>query len=266
MNIHFNSDRLDMHVAASMYIAAMQIPGIHITGIEDADAIINIDSIHTVGLKRGKITVYYELDDVQMKGKNTQWYDVDLLYNVSPHMVKYYPPKTKSLPVAMEPTIHYRWPEFAQVYDLVFMGQEREIPEYAYRRQVIPELAKEFRMLRGQCQPQDYCKMLSQAKLKVNVMPQIDGEPLIITRFYESMGVGCLLNDYHEEMDEIAKEGEHYVGFFSLAEAIAKARFYLQRDDLREKIANQAREHVLAHHTWAHRLKTILQDIDNLVR
>lgn len=265
MNIHLNSDYLHLHTAAFLYMGAMQIPGLHITSLEDADAVINIDSIQKVGLKRGKVTVYYEHDDILHRGKNKQWYDVDLLYITSPHALHHYPPGTKNLLAAMEPSLHFHWDELPDIYELGFIGQERDIPEYSYRRQVIPLLAGNFNMLRGQCQPQDYYKYLSQALMSVNVMPCLEGLPLINMRFYESIGVGCLLNDYHPALDEVAIEGFHYVGFESPEEAIAKARFYVSREDLRLQIAKQGREHMLAHHTWRHRMVQICQDVEKLL-
>ena len=264
MKINFNSDYLHLHTAAFLYIAAMQIPGIYITSGEDADVVINIDSIQKTGLKKGKVTVYYEHDDVMHRGKNSQWYDVDLLYTTSPHVLSYYPPKTKNLFAAMEPSLHFHWDELPDLYELGFIGQERDIPAYQYRRQIIPLLAKKFTMMRGQCQPQDYYKLLSQVKIPVNVMPQEDNLPLVNMRFYESIAVGCLLNDYHPILDEIAEEGIHYVGFTSPEESIAKARFYLDRDDLRKKIAKEGRIHMLAHHTWKHRLLQIMKDVEAL--
>jgi hypothetical protein len=263
MNIHFNSDRLDMHIAASMYIAATKIPGVHITPIEEADLVINIDSIHSVGLKRGKKTAYFESDDYLHKGKNTQYYDVDLLYIISRANLPLYPPGTRWLPVAMEPTIHYHWP-FPETRDFVFIGQYNN-EAYNFRKTVVEELSKNFDGIVGACQPQDYPKFLSQARIRLNINPRLNNEPpLIVTRFYESMGMGFTMNDYDSTMDEIATEGTHYVGFSSVEEAKEKMRYFLSNESERLQIGNAGKILVLTKHTWEHRLRKILEDYEKL--
>ncbi|MEK6860807.1 MAG: hypothetical protein AABY07_02440, partial [Nanoarchaeota archaeon] len=218
MKINIHSDRKDLHLAASLYIAAMQISGIAVVPAKEADLVINVDSIHNSGLVRGKKTAYYESDDNLHQGKNTQYYDVDLLYIVTKANLPLYPTGTKWLPAAMEPTIHYHW-SFPESHDFVFIGQYNN-PSYEFRKQIIEALSGKFDGILTHCQSQDYPKFLSQAKVRLNVNPQIeDKPPLIITRFYESMGIGFTMNDYHSTMDDIATEGKHYVGFSTVEDA-----------------------------------------------
>jgi len=268
MNISIHSDRKDMHVAASLYVAATQIEGVHLTTPKEADLVINVDSIHNSGLVRGKKTVYYELDDNMHQGKNTQYYDVDLLYIVTKANLPLYPEGTKWLPAAMEPTIHYHWP-FPETKDFVFIGQYKkpspyESP-YEFRQKVVEALSQRFSGILNSCQPQDYPKFLSLAKIRLNVNPRfINKPPLIITRFYESMGIGFTMNDYHRSMDDIATEGKHYVGFADEKDAVEKMKFYLENDGQRQQIGNAGKWLVLNEHTWKHRLLTILEDYERI--
>ncbi len=263
MKISIHSDRIDMHVAASLYVAAMQIPGICLVPPQEADLVINVDSIHGSGLARGKKTAYYELDDNLHQGRNKQFYDVDLLYIVSKANLPLYPPGTRWLPAAMESTIHYHWP-FPETHDFVFIGQYNA-PCYEYRQKVISALASHFDSVLDHCQPQDYPKFLSQAKIRLNVNPRTGNDPpLIITRFYESVGIGFTMNDYHPTMDDIATEGKHYIGFGSPEEAVEKMRFYLGREDKRKEIGEAGKWYVLNEHTWKHRLLSILEDYERL--
>lgn len=253
-----------MHVAASLYVAAMQTEGISLVNAKEADVVINIDSIHNSGMVRGKKTVYWELDDNMHQGRNSEYYDVDLLYIVTKDRLKQYPAHAKWLPVAMEPTIHYPW-GFAKEYDLVFIGSEDPIPEYLYRREVLNTLTMSFVLKRGTCQPQNYPKELSRGKLLVNVMPQKkDQTPLINTRIYESMGIGCLLNDYHPSLDDLFIRDRHYIAYESAQDAVDKARFYLDHQYRRDQVEREGRMHVLNNHTWKHRLFTIMKDIEKL--
>ena len=263
MNISIHSDRLDTHVAASLYVAATQIPGLHLVCPNEADLVINMDSVHSSGMVRGEKTAYYELDDNLHQGKNKTLYDVDLLYIVTKANLPLYPTGTKWLPVAMEPTIHYHWP-FGESHDFVFIGQYNN-PSYEFRRRVVEGLAKKFDGILTHCQAQDYPKFLSQAKVRLNVNPRIgDNPPLIITRFYESMGIGFTMNDYHESMDDIATEGKHYVGFSTPEDAIEKMRFYLNHEEKRNEIGKEGKRFMLREHTWKHRLLSILEDYEKL--
>mgnify|MGYP001577894393 CR=1 FL=1 len=263
MNISIHSDRKDTHVAASLYVAATQIPGLHLVYPDEADLVINVDSVHNTGLVRGGKTAYYELDDNLHQGKNKTLYEVDLLYIVTKANLPLYPTRTKWLPVAMEPIIHYHWP-FAESHDFVFIGQYNN-PSYEFRKQVIEELSKKFDGILTHCQSQDYPKFLSQAKVRLNVNPRIeDKPPLIITRFYESMGIGFTMNDYHPTMDDIATEGKHYVGFSTAEDAIEKMKFYLSNEVKRIEIGKTGKWLMLNEHTWKHRLLSILEDYEKL--
>lgn len=256
-----------MHVAASLMIAALNM-GITILPkslSNEADVAINVDSIHTVGLVKGKKTAYYEIDDYLHRGRNEKFYDVDRIYIPSKQYLPLYPSHTFWLPQAYEPSIHYYWSDFVppRYYDLVFIGSDRGNDAYNYRRQVLDALEKKFKMLRGMCQPQDYPKKLSQGKLLLNVMPKMENEaPLINARVFESMAIGCLFNDYHESLDELFKKDIHYIGFSSVEDAEEKATFYLRNPLMREKIMNQGLELLQQNHTWEHRLAQILKDCE----
>jgi len=259
MKISIHSDRLDLHVAGSLYVAAMQTEH-ELVKPEKADLVINVDSIHNTGLKRGKKTVYWELDDNLHRGQNKQFYDVDQLYIVSKSRLDLYPEGTKVLPVAAEPTIHYKWP-FDEIYDIVFIGSENHA-QYTYRKEVLDNLQYHFHMLRGTCEPQNYPKELSKGKILLNVFPKVMGdEPLIVTRFFESMAIGCLLQDYHLSLDEFAVEGRDYIGFYDVQDAIEKARYLLNNPQERIRIANNGRANILKHHTWKHRLEQIIEGV-----
>lgn len=259
MKVYIHSDRPDMHVAASLYIAARNL--VDLVPKEHADVVINVDSIHNTGLARGKKTVYWELDDNLHQGKNEQFYDVDRLYIVSRENKHLYPPQTRVLPVAAEPTIHYDW-GFPKEYDIVFIAELDNNPSYDYRRDVWSKVRPFFNVREGKCEPQNYPKELSKGKMLFNVNPVLGmNPPLIITRFFESMAIGCLLQDWHPTLDEFAKKGLHYEGFMGSDNAIDKAKYLLERPILRQEIARQARQLILDKHTWTHRLKKILEDL-----
>lgn len=257
MKINIHSDRPDLHVAGSLYVAAMQMDNVELVSADRADLVINVDSVHNTGLVKGKKTVYWELDDNLHQGKNKELYDVDQVYIVSKSQLPNYPKGTKALAMAAEPTIHYNWPIFKKEYDIVFIGSFNN-DVYNYRREVVQRLSEQFNCLITTCQPQNYPKELSRGKVLLNVFP--DG--LINTRFFESMAIGCLLQDYKKELDEFAIEGKDYLGFNYIEEAINKVKYILDHEEARQRIVNNARENILRHHTWEHRLKQIVEEVN----
>ena len=58
--------------------------------------------------------------------------------------------------------------------------------------------------------------------------------------------------------DGLFEEGKHYVGFENYDEFMEKLRHYKENEDERQQIINQAYDHVLANHTWAHRAQKFL--------
>src|SRR3990167_3626419 len=173
-----NSDRIDLHVAGSLIVAALQMENVELIPKprwNETDLLLNIDSIHNTQLYRGKkLTGYWEIDDNLHQGKNDEYYDVDLLYICSKQRLFQYPKYTRYLPVAMEPTIHYRWDNISVDHDIVFMGNLASNQVYSFREQVTTALGERYNCLFGTCQPQDYAKMLSQGKLLLNVLPQLN--------------------------------------------------------------------------------------------
>jgi hypothetical protein len=262
IKIAIHSDRLDLHSPAHLITAALHTENVELIPRprwQEADFILNIDSIHNTGLFRGKKTIYWEIDDTVHLATNGQYYDVDKIFIVSDHLVNIYPKGTVAIPMAAEPTVHYKW-SLPETINVSFIGGIDDIPSYKYRREVLDELKP---TIIG-AKPQDYPKFMSQSKINLNVMPQIEGgKPLLNCRFFEAMASGCLLNDYHPLLDKYATEGVHYVGFRSISEAKEKIDYYLNNEQARLRIINNARQHILDNHTWEHRLQQIIKEVEN---
>ena len=104
---------------------------------------------------------------------------------------------------------------------------------------------------------ESYAKRLNRAKVWLSTTGPAD---LVGTRYYELMALGTTLlvcNRFDKVYDDLFEEDKHCVMFSSLKELEDKIRFYLNNEDQRIKIVNQAKSHVLENHTWAHRAKKI---------
>jgi len=86
------------------------------------------------------------------------------------------------------------------------------------------------------------------------------------TRFFETIGSGGLALVNRPWLDnglaEIATEGVHYAAYDdTYPDFEAKFRYYLDRPEERQEIAFRGYKHFVDHHTYAHRLETILSDM-----
>ncbi len=95
---------------------------------------------------------------------------------------------------------------------------------------------------------------------KINLNPSLriiqTGIPL---RAFDIMGAGgFLLSNYQEELLEIFSNEEEVAVYESLEDAVCKADFYLRHEDLRKRIADNARIKTLNEHSLQRRFETIL--------
>ncbi|MFT5507159.1 MAG: hypothetical protein ACI89J_000223 [Hyphomicrobiaceae bacterium] len=83
-------------------------------------------------------------------------------------------------------------------------------------------------------------------------------------RFFEGMASGALLvtDRIDNGMKQIGQDGEHYVTYRTIDEAIEKIRYYLAHDVEREVIASRGQQLVFAQHTYGHRLAAILSVVE----
>jgi 2-polyprenyl-3-methyl-5-hydroxy-6-metoxy-1,4-benzoquinol methylase/Flp pilus assembly protein TadD len=74
-------------------------------------------------------------------------------------------------------------------------------------------------------------------------------------RVFEVLACGSLLVTDRAEgsgLEELFRDGEH-LAVYDDSNLVDKVRYYLEHEDLREKIAGQGREEILARHTYGHR-------------
>lgn len=69
---------------------------------------------------------------------------------------------------------------------------------------------------------------------------------------------GCYLGEYVDNIEEFARHGVHALWYRHPADAVELARGALADPALRARLAADGRRHVLAKHTYAHRLQALL--------
>ena len=82
----------------------------------------------------------------------------------------------------------------------------------------------------------------------------------VSNRMWKVMGCGGFyLGEWSPGMDAFARGGEHCAWYQTADEAVALVRRYLGDPAARARIAEAGRRHALAHHTYAHRVRLLLE-------
>jgi spore maturation protein CgeB len=85
----------------------------------------------------------------------------------------------------------------------------------------------------------------------------------ISNRVWKVMGCGgFFLGAASPGIEVLYDEGRHMAAFSSDDEAVEQVRHWLARPDERAAVAASGRAHALAHHTYEHRLRTMLGETD----
>ncbi|MGB1286913.1 MAG: CgeB family protein [Aggregatilineales bacterium] len=179
----------------------------------------------------------------------------------------------KTLPVsaAIDPDVHYPRQQKQHDIDLAFIGTL--LPETLYSERIhaleairefdpaiwsvhhLPESLQPY--YRGSALGETMLQILSDAKMTLNThgdFMRYGGN----MRLFEAAGMGTFqLVDARPGIKTWFNEGEHLMTYETPNDLHEKVAYYLAHDDERETIAAAARDHALAHHTYAHRLDAL---------
>lgn len=177
------------------------------------------------------------------------------------------------LPHAAEPQAYPKI-EIIKKYDLAFIGHTQEyhkgngvnvtrIDALDYMFKAFPNFYYGTRMPQfpGKNMFEDAAKSFSQSKIVFNISIGNDWN----MRAWETMMTGSfLLTNWIPEIRAVEKkfglkDGVHFVGYESLKDAEEKARYYIEHEDEREKIAAAGYQKMLECGTYKHRVEEILR-------
>lgn len=153
----------------------------------EADVAINVEPC-TERFVKAKRTAFWEMDTY--RHRQSRQYDefCDYVFFVSaPHYV--HSPKEAWLPVAADPTIHWRTRE--PDFDICFVG--RIDSNYPLRSYLLDVLKQHYSVIITGTQPgMPYSEAMSRGKLIFNCSISDD----VNMRFFEGMAIGCLVTNY----------------------------------------------------------------------
>jgi hypothetical protein len=167
------------------------------------------------------------------------------------------------LPLACDPTVHYE-PGQERICDVGFVGKlgDPNTERYDTLKHVL-----------GRFTCNDYGRYYTPLEMgatysrsKIVFNKSINGD--VNMRVFEGMASGALLvtDRVANGLDRIGQAGVHFVTYTSAEDAVNKIRHYLAHAEEREAIAAEGQRHVFAHHTYTHRLTTILEVVASAVR
>ena len=242
------------------FVRELMKRGIYTDILEEADVVVNIDSIYNAGIKKGKkLTIYWEVDEFMMCGKNPQFYDqADIIYINMSEYLSYYPPGTKVLKMAVDPEEIREYP-VVKDFDYVFIGSIEPLPVYRERLLLLDKILKLSmhigkKVLVSHGLGEEYPKLLSRGKVILDFLPMVpeSGNVCIHQKLYEAMAVGCVMMNHHPFLDKLFQKDVHYVTL---------DKFGLITDEEIQRVKEASRKLILEKHTWKHRVDQLLEDI-----
>ena len=155
------------------------------------------------------------------------------------------------LPHAAEPKA-YPKKTVINKYDVCFVGN---IGDWN-RVEFLDRMFKEFpNFFYGKRLFEECAEVYNQSKIVLNCAIKDD----INMRVFETLASGSfLLTSHLDTQDILFQDGVHLATYKTIDEAVDKAKYYMDHDSEREKIAQAGYEEVMKKHTYEQRLKTVL--------
>lgn len=116
-------------------------------------------------------------------------------------------------------------------------------------------------------EPEEWIKIYSLSKIILvahysedQEMPVYQASPKI----YEALACGgFIICDNQKDVNTLFKDGEHLVIFQDTKDLNEKIAYYLAHETERQEISKRGRNEVLAKHTYAHRIKQMLETLNS---
>ena len=169
-------------------------------------------------------------------------------------------PRVTWLPLGCSEDLH-RIPPRERTLDVAFVGS-MDSASGEKRRHFIEAVRAAFpNHYIGQCWPHEMAEYYSRAKIVVNMCVNLD----VNMRVFEAMASGAMLvTDPAIGLEDLFENGRELAIYETEEEGLALIRKYLDDAEARERIAAAGQAAALAHHTYAKRLETMLEDIQKV--
>ena len=156
------------------------------------------------------------------------------------------------MPHAVEPLAYPYIPSIKK-YDICFIGHINS----DNRIDALDKLFKAFpNFWFGQRLFEEAAEIICQSRIAFNITIKDD----ISMRVFETLATKTfLLTNYVPTLGDLFEDGKHLVMYRDMDDCIDKAKYYLEHEDERNKIAEAGYKEVLAKHTFKHRVEQVLE-------
>ncbi len=163
-------------------------------------------------------------------------------------------PQAHWLPFACDPAVHRRY-DVTKRYDIGFAGSTRS--GYERRRVLLDRLRRRFTVNdhHQSYAPPEMARLYSESRLVFNCSMRRE----VNMRIFEGPATGTLLltDRIGNGLSDVVRDGQHVV-MYNDDQLVDVAETFLRDDGERTRIAEQGYEHMLTHHTYDHRVVTIV--------
>jgi hypothetical protein len=161
----------------------------------------------------------------------------------------------------------YRPLNLSKVHDYGFIGQlDNVVTRYGITRWEFIQRLNTVKGLHGYVGSGVYGETVNQIYNESKILFDWTIGNNLGTRFFEGIGSGGLLlmnKCQSNGIEQVAKEGTHYVGYDgSFEDFEEKLKYYLEHEKERQDIATAGCAYFLNRHTYNHRLNVILDDFN----
>ena len=165
------------------------------------------------------------------------------------------------LPLACDPEIHCKHEAVKKRHDVAFVGHVFPGP----RAELLELVSRRFpNTFIGQRYFEEMAETYSAARIVFNRSICND----VNMRVFEALACGSLLvtNDLTDNgQGELFRDGVHLATYRDPEELLDKVAYYLARTEARERIAAAGRAEVLDRHTYRHRMKRLLNEVETVL-
>jgi spore maturation protein CgeB len=132
-----------------------------------------------------------------------------------------------------------------------------------WERFLADRATRDHPLLRGQgLPPQDACKVYNSSLVNLNTHHHQSRDGGVNTRAFEILAAGGFeLTDEVPGMAELIEPGRHVATYRNAEEAAELTRYYGKAERERRRIAEAGLRQVLERHTYAHRMRTLLERV-----
>lgn len=161
---------------------------------------------------------------------------------------------------------HYYIPEIERKFDVVVVGGCR-----ADRIPIVNELRKHFKVgvfgsgwenSEGVVSGEDLVKAINSGKIYLSFAKTMAGFMNVKVGLFEAIACkSFVITDYMEELENYFKIDKEIVCYQSIEELVRKISYYLENENERLEIADNAYQRFLNEHTYEERWNRVLRDI-----